>query len=358
MPDNQEFGNLLKMEEALHHYVLGPWSSDHESRPGSAIRQVEYDRDKYLEQRLDTYRTPIKIVPTYLLPSRLLSVMIEYKLAKSFRSDDTARRMVGSFRNRPASRTDDTPLLTKVSQIIDKGETLNFIDSHAEFTGGQKLLAAISAALPNRRYVRRNTTIISNTMTRERLGDKTVAQLVEPVSSIVWVNPDTESYENLIDSQHLDEETAALIKAAGQKANAGAMRELKKARDKGGILQWAPFSSEVKRVLDSDGNLQSLKAPTLPSQAPGLLARSRYTLTGAYWVDYEAREVRWSVGELIDRDSIDVESRKVRDGIYVERAIGELCIMLAELAGVPVEQSGKVFEVSHHQIDSAHPRNL
>lgn len=362
MTNNQEFDNssnkLLEMEQALHQYVLGPWSADHAGRPGSPIRQLEYDRDKYPEQRLDTYRTPIKTLPTYLLPSRLLSVVIGSKLAKSFESDDTARQMVDSFKNRPASRTDDTPLLTKVSEIINNGETVSLIDSHAEFTGGLKLLAAISVALQDRRLVRRNTAIISNTMTREKLGDKTATQLAEPITSVIWVNPDTESYENVINSQHLDEPTAALIKAAGLKANAGAMRELKRARDKGGILQWAPFSSEVKRILDSGGNLHSLKAPTLPAQVPGLLARTRYSLPGAYWVDYEAQEVRWSVGELIDRDSIDVESRKVRDGIYVERAIGELCTMLAELSGVPVEQSGKVFGISTHQIDSAHLRNL
>jgi hypothetical protein len=357
MTDNQESGSLLEMEKALHQYVLGPWSADHAGRPGSAISQVEYDRDKYPEQRLDTYRTRMNILPTYLLPSRLLAVMIESKLADAFGSAETARKMVDSFRHRPASQTDSMPLKKRLSMLIDSGETISVVDTHAEFTGGIRMLAALSAAMSDRRMMRLNTTIISNTMTREEIDGKTIAELVSPVSDIVWVNPDTKSYDELVKKQKLGSKSSELVKIAGTKANAGAMRELKKSRSKGGLLQWAPFSSTVLRIFDDKDRLVRLKTPTLPSQAPGLLSRSRFTLPFAYWEDGESGEVKWAIGDLIDRNNIEFESKRVRDGIYLEMVIGELCTMLAEVSGVPVEHAGKMFGAAH-QIDSAHPRNL
>ena len=133
------------------------------------------------------------------------------------------------------------------------------------------------------------------------------------------------------------------------------MRELKTARLLGGILQWAPFSSAVIREYDGAGKLVRLQTPPMPSQVPGLLARSRYALPVGYWDDKQQGEVRWSIGDLIDRDSIDVRSRRIRDGMYLERTIGELCTILAELSGVPVEHAGKVFEVSAHHIDTSKP---
>ena len=83
---------------------------------GSVIEQLKYDRDLYPEQRIDTYKTEInKLPPRYLLPDRLLSIIIRSKLAASLGSKETANRMVDSFRDRPASKTDDTPLLEKIS---------------------------------------------------------------------------------------------------------------------------------------------------------------------------------------------------------------------------------------------------
>jgi hypothetical protein len=353
MSNNQEI-QMLEMEQALHTYVLDPWSADHSGRPNSAITQLAYDRVKHPEQRLDTYRTGMDIIPAYFLPSRLLSVIIRSKLAASFKSQETAQRMIDSYKDRPASRSDDTPLLEKISEIIDTRVTISLVDTHAEFSGGFKLLAALSAALAKRKYHRLNQAIISNTMTREALGGKPVAKVASPIAHVVWVNPDTDSYERLIKNQDLDDKSANLIKQAAAYANAGAMRELKKARKRGGVLQWAPFSSAVIREYASNGDLSKLKTPPLPSQVPGLLSRSRYALPVGYWDDYSSGEIKWAIGNLIDRDAIDVEDRRIRDGIYTERTIGELCTILAELSRVPVENSGKIFEIAPHRIDASH----
>ncbi len=334
---------MLAREEALHAYVLGPWSHDHASRPGSVIGQRPYDREQSPEQRIDTYKTPANLLPTYLLPSRLLSVIIEYKLGQSLHSMKAAHLMVETFRDRPASKTDDTPLSEKVAQIMDSGETLNFVDAHYEFTGGIKMLAAFLAAQRQRKYIRRANAIISKTMTREEIDGKSVAQLVSPVSGTIWVMPDTDSYERLIAEQDLDEETAALVKEAAQEVNRGGMQQINRVRKLGGILQWAPFSSALARTYNSAGNLTWLKTPNIPDQVPGLLGRARYTLPVAY-ANGDGGRSRWAVGDLIDRDAIEIASRRVRDGIYLERTVGALCTMQAQLTGVPVEHLGKVFE--------------
>lgn len=344
------------MEEALHRYVLGPWSADHAGRPGAAIQQLEYDRERYPEQRIETYLTPInKLPPSYLLPDRLLRIIIRSKLAGSLGSKETASHMIDSFRDRPTSKTDSTPLLDKLSSLFDSGETVSLLDTHADFTGGLKLLAAISTALGKRRYFELNHAIISKTMAREKIYGKPVGKVATPVASVVWVIPDTDSYERLVANHGLDEPDARLVKAAAEKVNAGAMRELAQARKQGGFLQWAPFSSAVVPEHDSNNRLVKLKAPSVPAQVPGLLARSRYALTAGYWQDPGSGAVKWSVGDLIDRDSIDVKPRRVRDGVYLERAIGDLCTILADLSGVPVEYSSKVFETSSHHVDTSRP---
>jgi hypothetical protein len=353
MADIQGSERQLEMERALHRYVWGPWSSDHAGRPGSEIGQLEYDRDLRPEQRLETHKTPMRTLPTYLLPGRLMSLILERKLADTYGSGEVARSMIRSF-DRPASRTDDTPLLEKLDQALENHETVSLVDSHAEFTGGVRLMTALSAALGKSRYIRRNYVIISNTMTREKVRNKSIADLISPVAHIVWVNPDTDSYKKLIEKQGLDEETAELIEMGGNVANAGGMKEIiKVTKGKGGLLQWAPFSSAVERVLDSNGKLAALKAPNLPDQAPGLLGRSRYALPVAYWPDPDSSRIKWTIGDLHDREAINVGGRHVRDGIYIERVVGELCTMLSELAEVPVEQGGKVFPLPPHQIDAA-----
>ncbi len=357
MTSNQETEDWLPLERVMHQYVWGPWSADHASRPDSEITQLAYDPERYPEQRFEVHKSEIT-TPSDYVPGWLLAFLIQRKLGRSFDSPEVARRMVDSFRDRPASQTDQTPLLEKLNELIENGETISMIDSHADFTGGVRLLTALSAALKKGKYLRRNTAMISKTMTREAIRGKSVARHVLPISSIIWVNPDTDSYQQLLKQQELDEKSLALVDRGSKTINAGAMRAFTEARKKGGIMQWAPFSSAVERITDPDGNLIKLQAPNLPDQAPGLLARTRYTLPVAYWPDKHAGQIKWLIGDLHDRDSIAVETKKIREGMYVERALGQLCTLLSEVSGVPVEHSGTVFSVHPHQIDAAPSLNL
>lgn len=352
MTEVQEDGRLLELETALNDYVLEPWSGEHAGRPGSPIEQRPYTREP--DQRIDTFRTPLNEIPPYLRHPAVLSRAIEYKLAESFRGDKNllrslnsfriARRMVRSFVDRPTSRSNQTPLMDTVSAIIEEGETLNVVDAHYEFTGGVRLLAALQAAHGQAEYIYRTNVLVSKTMTREQIAGKSITALVTPVGSVIWVVPDTKSYLELVHRQQLDEDAFRLVEEAANFVNYGSMKELRAARKIGGILEWAPFSSALIRKTDEAGVLTGLETPEIPSQVPNLLGKAKYVLPVAYGENPRTGQISWEVGDLIERDTIEASSRKVRDTLHLERVVGSLCTMQARISGVPVEHLGKVFE--------------
>ena len=291
--------------DASLHEALGRWAEDH-ARRYPEVGVLEYDPASRPEQRIDTFKSAIRVAPGGL--DGTVRALFEQTMGPA------AANAVAALNEGPRDQ---------LAAALEAGKSVVVLVSHAGgFEDMGVFPGALAVTLAEPALVARNGVIVNKVMTRETYGGHPIRDLYRPFANVYWVIPDTENAERW----GLDDDTARYVNVNATRMLVGDMKA-------GVILSLAPGGSAMRQIRDSSGALVSLEIPEIGSGTMNLISRFDAYLCGAFWDDKIALG---SIGEIPNIRAVPSHERDEARLELVAALRVELAALTERVAAVPV----------------------
>jgi hypothetical protein len=301
--------------DAVLHRGLEAWAREH-ARRYADIGVIDYDPMRYPGQRIETSKSDA-VVGVGRGSGRDQVTAMRDLYARTMGAEGAATLTALG-----------TPAV-EIKRLLSAGKNVAVLTAHADqlhYIGA--LCAGFAVALADRDLLARNGTILNKVMSRESFRGTPIEELFRPFGNVYWVIPATAS----ADRWRLPPELVSRI-------NAAALRRVAEDMRAGLLLTFAPSGSAMQRLVDEDGQLQSLVIPDVAPGTANLICRFDAYLVAALW------NGRVALGPVIDVAGPERESRArgeprseraQRHREIVAHALDQMATLVADLAEVSV----------------------
>lgn len=312
---------LLELEKALHNGPFDLWGLSHENKPGSGIKLLPYDRDRYPEQRIDHYVTEAKLPFEQLgLPDKLMMLGLrQFGLAKALGSRALARQMVADFKA-PAEQ---------VAGMLDQGRNVALIPAHKHYADIGIGVAGLAIAMGKTRYIKENTwQSINKLMTREEYRGRYIPNFARKTGKLVWVIPDEGARK-----WGVPDRARYIVGRGAMEALGPVLAD----EEHGVLMAVALTAGAMDSELDEDGEVTSWRFREIPPSVGATLGSYHAALPFAYDKDRNGLPV-WEVGNLILPPEAGSSTSEAEAGrLFTDTAYLDLAQRMERLTGLPVK---------------------
>ena len=301
--------------DAALHRGLEAWAREHARRyPDFGV--LDYDPARYPGQRIETSKSDAVV-----------------GIGRASGRDDDAVR--GELYERTMGAEGVATLAAletpapEIKRLLRAGKNVAVLTAHADQLHDiGALCAGLAVAFADRDLVARNGTILNKVMSRESFRGTPIEELFRPFGNVYWVIPATAS----ADRWELPPEVVSRI-------NGAALRRVAEDMRAGLLLTFAPSGSAMRRVVNDDGELQSLVIPDVAPGTANLICRFDAYLVAALW------NGRVALGPVVELTDAADEShprgaprsqRAQRHRDVVAHALSQMATLVGDLAQVGV----------------------
>jgi hypothetical protein len=223
---------------------------------------LDYDPVARPEQRLDTFKSPIRLQGAFGSAARA-----QFEATMGPAAGHALRALDERGSNGGPSPRD------AIADRLGAGRSVAVLVAHAGgFEDMGVFPGAVAVALEEPDLVARNAVILNKVMTRETYKGHSVRDLYSAFANVYWVIPSTESMTRW----NLDPGVVRYM-------NVKALRAIRTDMAKGMVMTLAPGGSAMGEIRDSSGRLTSLELPPIASATAGLIERFDSYICGAFW---------------------------------------------------------------------------
>jgi hypothetical protein len=308
--------NDLARTAALHD-ALGRWAADH-ARRYPAIGLLDYDPETHPEQRIETFKSPIRARRSPSSPSDIGSDL-RTKLETTMGSAAT-RALAALYQ---PEGTDGLAPRDILASHVEAGKNVAILVCHAGgFEDMGVFPGAMAVSLEKADLIARNGVILNKVMTRETYKGHSIRDLFLLFANIYWVLPPG---TNML-RWDVDQGLARYV-------NLTALRTIISDMSTGLLLTFAPSGSAMIESYDHAGNLTSLHIPPVARGTANLISRFDAYMCGASWRDHVA------LGPLrplpISREGSGAPPIPNQTAL-LDAVLAEMARLTEDLSGVPV----------------------
>ena len=316
--------------------VAIPWAQDHASRPDNDIDVLYPNLQLYTFQNADEVVTWAAELPG-MVPDKVITTRMTYVLARglggnALRGWPLARQISENLKSQAAFA--DQPNGPRIAEQIqdDMRHGKNIVEAapHQILADlGVEILSTLKAVGDLSYIKKHNFMPLSPTMKFEKFRGKPIPELSNPITTQVWVFPQTPSAAQ--------RDIPRRLRARMGRKTSELIGPILDDPTRGTIFYNALMGSNMIPTFDpKTGQHTALDFPEVYDSAAGALDKADRTLPFAVYKNPVTGLISWDIGHFINREELDVGSEVERNIIYMDVVMHDLAERMRKLAKVPV----------------------